>query len=304
MFAIDQLTTLVAAVDEGTFDAAAARLRVTPSAVSQRMRALEGAAGQLLLQRTTPIRPTEAGSRLLAVARQMLLLEGEARRAVAADAEDAGMTVPIAVNADSLTTWFLRAIRPAVASGSLVFDLRREDQDHTLELLRTGQVVGAVSSQSRTVQGARMVPLGMLRYRAVATPELLDRLGVGTAGREVGLGDLADAPVVIYDRKDGLQDEFFLARVGAPMTGARHFVPNSTDYAQAVSLGFGWGLLPVQQCEAQLARGELVDLVPDHPRDMALYWHTWSLASEVLDRLTSTIVAGARTSLLQIPDGV
>ncbi|HMQ38382.1 MAG TPA: LysR family transcriptional regulator, partial [Micropruina sp.] len=38
---LDQVETLAAIVDEGTLDAAAARLHLTPSAVSQRLKALE-----------------------------------------------------------------------------------------------------------------------------------------------------------------------------------------------------------------------------------------------------------------------
>ena len=70
-------TALVAIADLGTFEAAARHLHVTPSAISQRIRALEAAAGQVLVRRSTPCEPTAAGERLLAVARQTQLLLAE-----------------------------------------------------------------------------------------------------------------------------------------------------------------------------------------------------------------------------------
>ncbi|MFD1214953.1 LysR family transcriptional regulator, partial [Arthrobacter sp. GCM10027362] len=60
-FQLDHLATFAAVVEHGTFDAAARRLHVTPSAVSQRIKAMEQAAGRVLLQRTAPVQPTAAG---------------------------------------------------------------------------------------------------------------------------------------------------------------------------------------------------------------------------------------------------
>ena len=46
----DQLATLEAIAETGTFEAAAARLGISPSAASQRIRALESALGRILIQ--------------------------------------------------------------------------------------------------------------------------------------------------------------------------------------------------------------------------------------------------------------
>ena len=74
---LDQVRTLLAVVDEGTFDAAAAALHVTPSAISQRVKALEQRTGRVLLLRTKPVRPTESGEVLVRLARQVARLEHE-----------------------------------------------------------------------------------------------------------------------------------------------------------------------------------------------------------------------------------
>ncbi|MWD30841.1 LysR family transcriptional regulator, partial [Aquicoccus sp. SCR17] len=78
----DHLRALVAAVDHGTFDAAADSLRISGSAFSQRIKALERQVGQVLVARTVPVRPTAAGERMLRLARQTLALEDEALAAL------------------------------------------------------------------------------------------------------------------------------------------------------------------------------------------------------------------------------
>ncbi len=128
----EQLETLAAVIDAGTFDAAARRLNVTPSAVSQRVKALEEQTGRVIVRRTKPIEPTEAGRVLLRLARQVALLEAEAAAELDA-AGGAATTIPLVVNADSLATWVL----PALASlPGLVFDVTLDDQEHTLDRLR------------------------------------------------------------------------------------------------------------------------------------------------------------------------
>src|SRR5438445_3320530 len=143
---LDQVRTLLAAVDEGTFDAAARALHVTPSAVSQRVKALEQRIGRVLLLRTKPVRLTESGEVVVRFARQLALLEHDAGAELGLSG--AVSVLPIAVNADSLATWFLPALAavPAQTNFEVCFDLHREDQDHTTLLLRQGLVMAAVTS--------------------------------------------------------------------------------------------------------------------------------------------------------------
>ena len=169
----DQLETILAAVDHGSFDTAARALSITPSAVSQRVKAMEQAAGRVLLQRSTPIRPTEAGEIVLRLARQVRLLDEETGRELDGGAPGAAVpTLSLAVNADSLATWFLDALVEVRRETEVVFDLHREDQDRTAALLRDGTVVAAVTAESRPVQGCASSPLGVDRYLAVAAPRL------------------------------------------------------------------------------------------------------------------------------------
>lgn len=295
---LDLARTLAAVIDEGTFDAAARRLRITPSAVSQRVKSLEQQLGRVLVVRSKPARPTEAGAAIVRLARQLALLEHDALTDFGLGATDDGavarpVSVPLAVNADSLATWFLPALARVAQRHPVVFDLHRDDQDFTAGLLESGTVMGAVTSQATPVAGCLVRPLGVMRYEAVATPAYAKRWGV------VGERDadaLATAPVVDFDRRDDLQREHLVGRGIDADRPPRHYVPASNDFATAVKLGLGWGLLPAFQSTAELERGDLVRLGGEHI-DVPLYWQQWNLKSPLLDAIADAVIAEARHEL-------
>ena len=287
-----QLEALVAVVDEGSFDAAARALHVTPSAISQRIKALETAAGTVVLRRSRPVVATDAGADVLRAARQVLAVVRESGlprpRAGAGELP----LVPLAINGDSLHTWALPAL--ARVAHLAVFDVHREDQDHSAELLRQGEVMAAVTTQAAPVQGCVAVRLGVMRYRPFATPAFVERWfpdGLTPAA-------LGRAPVMMFDRKDDLQDRYLRSRGGADAAPPRHYVPSSDDFGRAVRLGLGWGLLPAEDSAAAEAAGELVDLEPGHHVDVELHWQQWSLRTPVLDAVAAAVRAAAREALL------
>ncbi|PCN47357.1 ArgP/LysG family DNA-binding transcriptional regulator [Curtobacterium sp. 'Ferrero'] len=294
------LETLLAVVDHGTFDAAARALSITPSAVSQRVKAMEQQVGRVLVQRSTPVVPTTAGAVLLRHARQARLLDDETTQALGADAGSVP-TIALAVNADSLGTWFLDALALVRVDTEVVFDLHREDQDRTAELLRAGTVTAAVTAEADPVQGCTSVALGVDRYRAVASPSFLTRylpdVDPSSDSERRLLARLDRVPLVDYDRDDDLQQGYLRRVLGHAPRGPRHFVPTSADFARAVGLGFGWGLLPEAQCTDAIARGELVELVPGRRADVALWWQRWNLASPLLDRVTDAVRSTAARHL-------
>jgi len=286
----DLARTLATVIDEGSLDAAARRLHVTPSAVSQRIRALEEQVGRVLLVRAKPVRPTEAAHAVIRYARQLALLEHDALAELGA--AHAQVTIPLAVNADSLATWFLAPLARLSASRSVVFDLHRDDQDFTASLLEAGTVMGAVTSRSQPVAGCRVIALGTMRYEAVATPAFISRWLAGGPTDAA----LAAAPRVDFDRRDDLQRQWLEGRGVAGDSGPRHYVPASHDFAVAVRTGFGWGLLPGFQSAEALASGELVRL-GGAPVDVPLYWQQWNLRSTLLDAVAEEVVAEGRRVL-------
>ncbi|TDV44844.1 LysR family transcriptional regulator ArgP [Actinophytocola oryzae] len=285
---LDQVRTLLAVADEGTFDAAAAVLHVTPSAVSQRVKALEQRSGSVLVTRAKPVRLTESGQVVVRFARRLAALEHEARAELGMT--DEPVRVPIAVNADSLATWFL----PALANvPDVCFELHREDQDHTTTLLRDGRVMAAVTSSSAPVQGCSVRLLGLLRYLPLASPAFAARWLTGSL-RE----DLARAPVVVFDRRDDLQDAFVRSLGGRGASAARHFVPASEVFVEAVAAGLGWGMVPEVQAASRPGRFE--SLAPDRPVDVPLYWQQWRLD---LPALSTVATAVADTAALALRSG-
>lgn len=289
---LDQLRALNAAVTEGTLDAAARRLHVTPSAVSQRIKALEDAAGRVLLLRTKPVRPTESGLAVLRLARQVELLAGDTARELGdAHAPAHGpIRIPIAVNADSLETWVLPALRDAPSG--VCFEIHREDEEHTTRLLRDGTVMAAITSTAKPVQGCKVNKLGAMRYRPMAEPGFARTwFGEGPSSRAYG-----EAPVVIFDRKDELQDRHMRRRTRQPIDPPRHYVPSSTAYGTAVRLGLGWGMLPDLQTTDDTPE-TLVPIDGDSHIDVPLYWQQWKLDSPALSGVAAAIAAAAARSL-------
>ena len=253
----DQLQALAAAISEGTFDAAARALHVTPSAVSQRVKALETSVGQVLLARSKPVRATTSGETLLRAARQIQAVSQEALRELGA--EDAGdgsgpSVVALAVNADSLDTWFLAALAEL---GGAVFDLRREDENRTAELLRRGEVMAAVTTSRNPVPGCAVRRLGRMRY----TPRAAAAFRAQWFPDGVTVAALSRAPVVLLDRDDTIQDRYLRHRARRPLHPPRHYIPESGPFFQAVRLGLGWGMI----ADLQLARDTGADLVRPRP---------------------------------------
>lgn len=294
-FPLDQVRTLLAVVDEGTFDAAAAALRVTPSAVSQRVKALEQSTGRVLLLRSKPVRLTESGEVVVRFARQLAQLERDARAELGMAREGEPVRLAIAVNADSLATWFLPALSRVPAELRVCFELRREDQDHTTTLLREGVVMAAVTSSPDAVQGCSVARLGRMRYLPAASPEFVARW-VERPFRSV----VGQIPVVAFDRRDDLQDAFarMVAR-GRDAGPLRHYVPSSEGFVDAVVAGMGWGMVPRAQAEPRLRSGALLRLDPRRGIDVPLYWQQWKLDSPALAAIAAAVAETAAEALDQ-----
>lgn len=282
-----QLEALVAIADQGSFEAAARSLHVTASAVSQRIRALESIAGQVLVSRTSPCRPTVAGAAYVRLGRQTQLLHAEASLAV----DDADHVVPlsVAVNADSLATWFRDVLSIAATWEGTALRLHVEDQAWSAGLLRGGDVLAAVTSDPTPVQGCVVEPLGVLRYGAAASPAFVERW---RRGRTM---DWAGMPVLVFNEKDELQHDLLRSRGVTPRV--THRVPTSSDFHEAARRGLGWCLVPEPQLLPDLEAGLLERLPGRDQVDVPLFWQRWRLDSPALTRLSDAVHAAARSHL-------
>ena len=286
-----QLETFVAVLDEGSFDAAARRLRVTPSAVSQRIKALESRLGQVVVMRGKPARATAAGAALLRLDRQVSLLELEAIAAVRGTVD--AQRIPIAVNADSLNNWVLPAMLDLSRTHHARFLVHQEDEEHSAQYLRNGTVLAAVTADPRPVQGCRVVRLGKMRYLPLATPEYAERWLAGKPLPEA----LAEAPMVVFNEKDVLQHRLVRKVTRRKLDPPSHAIPASAPFHEAVRIGLGWGMIEDQVAGPELAAGRLVEVAPGKYVDVPLYWQHWNLDSAVLEALTAAVLRAAASGL-------
>lgn len=279
------LAALAEVIRRSSFEAAAAALHVTPSAISQRVRTLEDRLGAVLIDRGPPVRATARGLRLAAHLDQVRLLE--------AGLSEAGPDLPVlrlAVNADSLAVW----VMPALAAAPGLVDLVIDDQDHALDWLRAGLVVAAISSDGRPVPGCDSLRLGALRYRATASP--------GFAARCFADGVTADAlsraPAICFNGKDALQSRWVHALTGRRPVLPLHRIPDPQAFAAATRLGLGWGMNPESLVRDDLAQGGLVDLAPDCALDVPLFWQISRITAPAIAPLTQAMKKAAAASLL------
>ncbi len=296
MLDYDALAALAAVIREGSFDRAARALHVTPSAVSQRVRLLEERMGCALVIRGQPCRPTDTGRRLCQHVDHVRLMEQELQQAMPALAAEgeARVTLAVAVNADSLATWLAPALATFAARAPVLMEVSVDDQDHTAQWLRSGTVVAAVTGTARPATGCNSLALGAMRYMAAASPAFMARhLADG-----VGAASLAVAPSLLFNTKDELQDRWVRRLCHRHVELPRHTLPSSQAFVTATLAGMGWGMLPLALAQPHLREGSLVELVPDTPLDVPLYWQQARAASHLLEGLTREVVAAARQALL------
>lgn len=283
------LQALAAVSAQGGFEKAASHLHLTQSAVSRRIKQLESILGQPVLERTIPPKPTPAGLLLLNHLQQVQQME-----AALGLADQDVQLVRLATNADSLATWLPEALvlpdRPNIR-----FDLVVEDQSVSLRRMKQGDVMACICDSPVAINGGNVMALGALRYRAVASPKLVERYQLLPATPT----QLAKAPCLIFSRDDLLQHRF-LADFAGITPEQVHICPSSEGFLKAVLAGLGFGLLPDLQMQPYIERGELLDLAPDYYLDTPLYWHHWQCESPLLRQLRLQVQTHARASLQQI----
>src|SRR6266702_4175855 len=198
------LDALAAVVRHGSFERAAGELNVTPSAVSQRVKLLEERVGSVLVKRGQPCVATTSGALLCRHTERVQLLEAELTGrlpALPGALVEPWPALRVAVNDDSVGTWFIDAVSGFCVEREMLLDLVIEDQDHTAQQLRDGSVQGAVTTQAEPVQGCRSTKLGRMRYLPVCSPAFFERYFTAGLTRDA----LRHAPRVDFNSKDQMQ---------------------------------------------------------------------------------------------------
>jgi LysR family transcriptional regulator (chromosome initiation inhibitor) len=294
------LAAIAAVVREGSFERAARALNVTPSAVSQRVKQLEERLGTVLIARGQPCTATETGRRLCSHVEQVGMLEQELRvtlpKLAQASADSGRITLRVAVNADSLETWFIGAMAEFLGADAALLDVALDDQEHTVEWLRSGEVLAAVTAHAQPVQGCNSVFLGRLNYVAVASPAFVKRYfpdGVTAVS-------LANAPGLTFNRKDRLQSQWIRKVCRREVDIPTHWFPSARAFVHASVAGIGWGMNPASLAREHLQSGSLVELVAGRTLSVPLYWQHTRLQVPMLNRLSNAVVSAARSALRSV----
>jgi LysR family transcriptional regulator (chromosome initiation inhibitor) len=293
------LAAVAAVVREGSFERAARVLNVTTSAISQRVKHLEERLGSVLIVRGQPCTATDTGRMICSHVEQVGLLEHELRGSLPKLArvgeQDDKVTLRVAVNADSLGTWFVGALEQFVAgeSANALVNIALDNEEHTVEWLRAGDVLAAVTAHAQPVQGFNSLPLGRLTYLAVASPGFVKRYfpdGVTAA-------TLSAAPSLKFNHKDRTQGQWVRRVFRREVEMPSHWFPATQAFLDASLAGIGWGMNPEQLVREHLESGALVELVPRRPLPVPLYWQHTRLQVPMLGRLTRAVVEAARETL-------
>ncbi|QND46592.1 LysR family transcriptional regulator ArgP (plasmid) [Rhizobium lusitanum] len=292
------LRAVSAVVQTGSFEKAAGLLNVTPSAVSQRVKQLEERLGIILVVRGNPCTATEKGEWLCRHMENVGMLETELFEhlpsLVDPTESEPRVTLHIATNADSLGTWFLTGMSNFASRSPYLLNIAIDDEDHTAEWLRRGQVVAAVTSLEKPVPGCRRMFLGALRYHATASPDFMARhFPQGVTAEAIG-----NVPALTFNQKDGLQSRWMRQVFAKDLSPPTHWLPSTQGFVEASLSGMGWGMNPSSLVHEHLASGRLVELIPETPLDVPLYWQMNRLAVDRLVDLTREVTTAAKHHLL------
>ncbi|MBS3911198.1 MAG: HTH-type transcriptional regulator ArgP [Hydrogenophaga sp.] len=291
-----QLEALAAVVEHRGFGPAAQALSLTLAAVSLRIKALEEALGQRLLVRGKQVRATPAGQALLAHVKQVRLMEADLLSGLQGAEARGGVrwqSLSVAINADSVASWFLPGVAPVLQRHRLLLEILIDDQDHTHDALKSGDVIGCVTTLAEPMRGCVAEPLGVMRYRCVAAPAVAQRCR--TPAGAVSPHKLLSHPAIIFNRKDALQDAFLAQHFGLRQPNyPRHFAPAVEAFETAIELGLGWGMVPEQHLAS---RPGLHEVLPGATVDVALYWQHWAREAPSAQRLTQAVKAAAAQHL-------
>jgi LysR family transcriptional regulator (chromosome initiation inhibitor) len=276
----------------GSFDAAAAALSVTPSAVSQRIKALEDQVGSALVRRGPPCTGTKVGVRIAKHAEDIGLLEAQLTRELALDRDPANARLQVAINADSLATWFIEAM---ASVDGVLFDLVIDDQDHSADWLKRGEVSAAITAHDKAVTGCDAHALGAFQYVACASPAYMQRWfpnGITAAAA-------AQAPCLVFNAKDALQRRWLDLNIAPNLAPPAHFLPSTQGFVDAAVAGIGWGMNPLEFVRPLIRQGQLVPLLAQTDLQTPLTWQVSRVMAPALAKVTRAVLASGRRHLAQ-----
>jgi LysR family transcriptional regulator (chromosome initiation inhibitor) len=288
-FDYDSLIVLAAVVRTGSFEAAAKSLDVTQSAVSQRIKQLEEKVGSVLVQRGRPCHATDDGLLLCQHAEQVGLLRHELGEQLAASGNHGAAvaaSLRIAVNSDSLATWFPEVVERAADELNIRLEVVPDDQEFTEERLRSGDALAIVTASDNSIPGCKLFPLGDMEYMAVASTDYAARHFPNGAT----LAAASKSPSIRFDQKDTLPQQWMVLAFGDSARQSAHYIPSYEGHLLCCRRGIGWAMMPSVTVQPLVDSGELVEVVPGIRIQTPLFWQSRSQSSSILNRLSEVVL--------------
>ena len=296
MFDYRLIEAFASVISEKGFEKASDKLGLTQSAVSQRVRQLEDLMGKILIKRSNPPEVTDEGKKLFSHFRQVDFLEKEYLRTEHNKSSSEYIKFPVGVNADSLGTWFLPSVADFVKNKRITLEVITADQTETDKLLKSGEVLGCISSTAKSIQGCRKEFLGVMRYIAVAAPEFQKRY----FKNGITVKSLQTAPSVFFNRSDNLLEQFFSEKYDADFKNIPvNYIPSYETFIQSIVIQLGFGIVPEMQAEKYLKNKSLVNICPRHFINLELYWHCWNIESDIIKQFTAEMINKSAAFLLK-----
>lgn len=265
-----------------SFEAAAKKLYITQSAVSQRIKGLETSYGEPVLIRTLPYRLTKLGEELIAHYKRVCMLEDDLQ--VQLDPTKAIPQISIALNRDSLETWFLDLIEESALFNKILLKIIVEDQEFTINYLKNGLVSACISTSSKEIIGGTVHFLGNMEYVLAATPQFKEKY---FCQKEFPYY----APAIKFDKNDHLHDiyleKFFNLRIDELKF---HYVPSVKGFKSFILSGFGYGLIPKIDILDELMTNQLTLIYPEKTLKIPHYWHHWAIQSKFYREMNTQII--------------
>jgi LysR family transcriptional regulator (chromosome initiation inhibitor) len=285
------IEALYTVIELQSFEAAAKKLHITQSAVSQRIKGLESSYGEPVLIRTLPYKGTKLGKQLIGHFKRICLLEEDLKNQL--EAANENRRIAIALNRDSLETWFLDLIDEKSIFANISLEIIADDQELTLNYLKNGLVSACLSTSEKEILGGTVHFLGNMEYVLTASPEFVNEHF--SKGVKQGL---KSAPAIKFDQNDRLHERYLEKFFGLNGEGLNYqIMPSVRGFKKFALLGYGYGLIPILDIHDELKKGTLVQLCPDKVWNIPLYWHYWAVESKFYQKFNSNIIQYIKRSL-------
>ncbi len=277
------IEALCAVIELQNFEAAAQKLFITQSAVSQRIRGLETHYGEPVLIRTPPYRPTKLGNQLVVHYRRITLLEEDCEREIASNAQLSTKfsTLKIAINRESLEGWFLDFMKESHFAGLLI-EVIADDEQLTQDYFKNGVVSACLSTSSTPIVGGEAHFLGNVEYVLAVSADFAQR-----HFKE----DLTDCPAIKFDQHDILLEQYLQKYFRLPEGGLNyHVIPSITGIKTALTAGMGCALISTLAIQPELQTKKIISLYPDKKWQVPIYWHNWANQSKFYREFNQSII--------------